>query len=300
MSTKKKWISALLIAALSLNAGCAKKPAENEKNNKQAEQAETEEKRTEPLKAQTIENLQYGDSAFETYDLYIPEGLDTTTPQPLVLWIHGGGWISGDKKSMEQDALFSQANGYISASMNYDLLLNEGASIDTMLDDITACMQSIQKELQSLGIKVDETALGGFSAGGHLAMLYGYTKAEQSPLPIRFIFEKSGIADFHPESWGDSSNSQYLQFFQGDEEFIETISPIYHVTPKAPPTIILQGENDQTVGNLQGSLINDALNQNNVVHDFYYIEGASHHLQENQERLDQAYQSFLEYARAYF
>lgn len=69
------------------------------------------------------------------------------------------------------------------------------------LDEITACIGSLKKTLSGQGYKTPKIALAGFSAGGHLALLYSYSRAAESPIPIAFVFEKVGPTDIGPNGF---------------------------------------------------------------------------------------------------
>ena len=86
--------------------------------------------------------------------------------------------------------------GFITATMGYTLLMNnyEQANIFRMIDEITAAIKSIKKELINAGFDGDklEMAIGGFSAGGHLSLLYAYGFGKNSPIPIKFVINMCG------------------------------------------------------------------------------------------------------------
>ena len=92
--------------------------------------------------------------------------------------------------------------GYITATMSYTLLINNFTdyNIYKILDEITACIQSIKEELKSRNFDENklEIALGGTSAGGHLAMLYSYSM-KNSPIPLKFVIDIVGpvLLDFN-------------------------------------------------------------------------------------------------------
>ena len=80
--------------------------------------------------------------------------------------------------------------GYITAKMGYTVLSGEYPeyNIYRILDEITACTENIIEQLQSIGFEGTklEMAIGGVSAGAHLASLYAYT-IKKTPIPIKFL-----------------------------------------------------------------------------------------------------------------
>ena len=92
--------------------------------------------------------------------------------------------------------------GYITATMGYTVLSGEYPefNIYRILDEITACIQNIKKQLNSLGFNNLEMALGGISAGAHIALLYGYS-IKNTIIPIKFLINIVGPLSLEPEFW---------------------------------------------------------------------------------------------------
>lgn len=140
------------------------------------------------------------------YDLYIPFSTEFTKNKHngIILFIHGGSWTSGDKGDMEYLTRRYAKYGYITATLSYTLLLENytDSNIFKMLDEITACIQSIKDELISRNFDADklELALGGTSSGAHVALLYTYSM-KNSPIPIKFAIDIVGPVSLEPKCW---------------------------------------------------------------------------------------------------
>ena len=140
------------------------------------------------------------------YDLYVPYSSLKRKDKynGIILFIHGGGWIKGDKKHFEFLASRFAKYGYITAALNYTLLIEKYKehNIFRILDEITACINSIKNKLKEEGFDENklELAIGGASAGGHLSLLYGYS-IKNSPLPIKFIINIVGVVSLESERW---------------------------------------------------------------------------------------------------
>ena len=132
------------------------------------------------------------------YDLYIPSSATEKKDKynRIILFIHGGAWVQGEKEQMEIFCSTYGSLGFITATMGYTLLMNnyEQANIFRMIDEITATINSIKKELIKYGFDGDklEMAISGGSAGGHLSLLYAYGYGNNSPIPIKFIINICG------------------------------------------------------------------------------------------------------------
>ena len=132
------------------------------------------------------------------YDLYIPKYSERRKKEinGVILWIHGGAWIAGDKDQMDFFCRFYSQIGYISATIGYTILVPdqyEQFNIYKMIDEITACIKAIKKELIKRGFNGDKLrlAIGGYSAGSHLTLLYSYL-INQNIIPLKFIIDMVG------------------------------------------------------------------------------------------------------------
>ena len=140
------------------------------------------------------------------YDLYIPYSSTKKKDKynGIILFIHGGGWINGQKESLDFLCSRYAKMGYITATMGYTLLLEKYKeyNIFRILDEITSCIKSIKEELINQGF--NETKLGiaieGTSSGAHLAMLYGYS-IKKTPIPIKFIINIVGPVTLTSDAW---------------------------------------------------------------------------------------------------
>jgi len=140
------------------------------------------------------------------YDLYIPYSTEFNKDKHngIILFIHGGSWISGDKGDMAYLSKRYAKYGYITATMSYTLLIKNYTdfNIFKILDEITACIQSIKDELISRNFDPNklELALGGASSGSHAASLYAYS-IKNSPIPIKFLINIVGPMSIEPKYW---------------------------------------------------------------------------------------------------
>ena len=140
------------------------------------------------------------------FDLYVPANLDREQEHNVILFIHGGAWISGLKSHVNPYVKLFANEGYIAATIEYTLLSKDmddpSLSIFRDLDEIDACVTTMVSCLKSLGFKEDKLSLviGGASSGAHLAMLYAYSRATH-PLPIKFIVDAVGPTDIQEDVW---------------------------------------------------------------------------------------------------
>ena len=133
----------------------------------------------------------------QKFDLYTPINslLNThTTPYPLVIYIHGGGWHKGDKRNSLLDYYGSSltAAGFAVASVNYRLAPKY--HYPTQNNDVACAIDTIAKLASSYDIDTNNVILFGDSAGGLLASDYVLTR-QDSPITVRGVISFYGTTD---------------------------------------------------------------------------------------------------------
>lgn len=140
------------------------------------------------------------------YNLFIPYSSlkNKDNYNGIILFIHGGAWVFGQKENIEYLCSRYSKCGYITAEMNHTLLVEkyEDSNIFRILDEITACIGSIKEELKGRGFNEDklELAIGGYSSGAHIALLYGYS-IKNIPIPLKFLIDFVGPITLDPKYW---------------------------------------------------------------------------------------------------
>jgi acetyl esterase/lipase len=104
----------------------------------------------------------------QSMDIYIREGL---TDAPVVLYVHGGGWIRGDKMRALFKPAYLVPKGYLFASMNYRF--HPEASLADMAADVASAAVWLKRHAKKYGGDGRRIVLMGHSAGGHLVALVG-------------------------------------------------------------------------------------------------------------------------------
>ena len=139
-------------------------------------------------------DVAYGNRPHNNYDLFLPVCAGEKDSLALILYVHGGSWMGGDKEWHHGDCYDWVQKGYATATMNYSLLTEEGVSLPTMLNEIEQCTEHIVGFAAEHGVSIRQMAIAGTSAGGHLAMMFAYSC--RHPLPLRFEAIKVGPSDF--------------------------------------------------------------------------------------------------------
>ncbi|RNA62825.1 alpha/beta hydrolase [Chryseobacterium nematophagum] len=233
-----------------------------------------------PNKEQKIYNLKYGEHEKQKMDIFLPLNYDKSSPTILI--IHGGAWKYGRKEHMIQIQKMLFKNNIPSININYRLVSkSKKITYREQLEDITTAIEKFNSLADKAELEPNNYILLGESAGGHLALLYGYQHPEQ----IKKIISMSGPTDFYSKEYLRSFYSKYssptLQKVVGtkfnrqhlSDEF-KKASPIANISHV--PTLIFQGNKDFLVNKHQGLALDSALKVQNVPHQLVFMKNTGH------------------------
>lgn len=141
------------------------------------------------IQANFYQDVPYGEGAFQSFDFY---QLKNQRSAPLVIYLHGGAFLGGDKttKAITADVNKLLSSGVNLIALNYALLSTaeiDKEGIGTPLSDITQAIDYISRQATNLGINIGSVGLYGDSVGGSLALWYslGVNNKEVTPLGLK-------------------------------------------------------------------------------------------------------------------
>ena len=268
------------------------------------------------MKTIIFNDVTYGDHERQRVDIFIPEKVKNVSG--LILFIHGGGWVDGDKTVHHPDAQFFCNLGYVVASMNYRYV-SENINIFDELDDITSALKAVKNKCFSHGLKPRRLILSGGSAGAHLSLMYAYTRQNEAPVtPVAVCAYCPGVNCAKPdfllgisgefEDWkygvlskacGTAVTKSDLLNIQQQTALLK-ISPEKYVSSDCVPTAVFHGRHDELVPLEQIKCFMDLLDSTGVKNDFLLYENSNHALDKDPETALQAKNIIKSYAEMYF
>jgi acetyl esterase/lipase len=185
-------------------------------------------------------------------------------PSPLIVVIHGGGWIEGDKSSFASDTYGVPGNivdfarlGFAAATINYRL--SKEAPYPAALEDCRAAIRWLREHAAEYQFDSKRIGAYGNSAGGHLALLLGLIedpadrgKALEQSSRVQAAASDSGPIDLLADYRNGAIRTVIGRFMGGSPEgarlaLFEQASPGHYVSAKGPPLLLIYGEADAQV-----------------------------------------------------
>ncbi len=222
------------------------------------------------------------------------------TPTPIVINIHGGGWNHGVKETQTGYGSFFK-NGFAVANVEYRLV--DVAPAPAAIEDVRCALIYIYTHSKELNIDTNKIVVMGGSSGGHLALMAGLLGNDKKfdnnckydgEIKVAAIIDKYGVTDLVPlNKWG--SAKRWLGKGVGNQQFTESVSPLYYVTKNSPPIYIVHGDADPTVPYEQSVALYEKLKTNGVKTKMLTIKGGVHgkFTKEESSKFSQDMWSFL-------
>ncbi len=175
-------------------------------------------------------------------------------PLPAIVFFFGGGWTGGSPTQFEPQSRHLASRGMIAIVADYRVKTRQGAKPADCVSDAKACVRWVRANAARLGIDPERIAVGGGSAGGHLAASVGSLPGLDTAQDDKSVScLPNALVLFNPATVMAPFPGLDLKGFGAglDEEKLGSapaeISPIHHIKKGMPPTIIFHGKADTTV-----------------------------------------------------
>jgi acetyl esterase/lipase len=202
--------------------------------------------------------------------------------RPALLYIHGGGWVEGEKETRMLGLLPFISKGWVVININYRLA--DVAKAPAAVEDCLRALQWIYDSADGFGVDTDRIVVAGESAGGHLALMTGMLEEGDVLCDGKFTVDPKksvaaiinwyGPADFtidegikgHP--WFD---------IEGDTgEILRSLSPISYADKDNPAIITIHGDADPLVDVAQSIKLHARLDEVGAKNKLVIIPGKKH------------------------
>lgn len=204
------------------------------------------------LKAETQSNVSYGTDAAEKMDIYLPAGRSVDSTK-LIILVHGGAWISGDKSDFASfiPVIQQRFPGYAIANINYRLATATANHFPSQESDMKSAIDFLIQKSNDYHISQKMVLLGA-SAGAHMALLQAYKFSSPKVLAVVDFFGPTDLTDLYSFYSSDPTTQNIFQLLMNgspnsNASLYTQSSPINFATSQSSPTIIFHGDADPVV-----------------------------------------------------
>ncbi|MCZ6675388.1 MAG: alpha/beta hydrolase [Verrucomicrobia bacterium] len=236
-----------------------------------------------------IRDLEYSkpEGLPQLLDLYLPKEM-SDGPLPVVVWVHGGGWLNGKKEIPKAEYL--AGHGYAVASINYRL--THEAIWPAQIEDCRESVRWLRRHAKSYHLDSKNIGVWGSSAGGHLVALMGtlpYPKDENISSRVKAVcdwFGPTELLSMPPNNVGNGRTEEDVANSNGAKllgctvkdcpELARQASALDNVSSDDASFLIMQGELDPGVPVSQSSRFYDKLKVHGVYAEFEIVKEGGH------------------------
>lgn len=198
--------------------------------------------RNKPRVGKILKNLRYGDRRHQKLDIILPPAPDKP---PVLVYVHGGSFISNDKRNFTRICCEYAAAGFAVFNINYGLAPKY--QYPSQLGDLTAALSWIGDNRDRFGCDADRMILAGDSAGAYLVAQYVAVRRRPDSIRGLVLFYGSyDIARAAVSGFPLMSKVLTAMFGSGkdDPAVMEDVSPTRHIPEDFPPVFLSAGWKD--------------------------------------------------------
>jgi len=236
---------------------------------------------------QVFPNLTYlTASNFEAkLDVYARRGV--TTPQPTVVYFHGGFWAAGSKEGSLMSLIPWMEMGWNVVNVEYRLA--RIAPAPAAVEDCLCALRYLAAQAKTYNIDVNRLVVTGESAGGHLTLTSAMIPessglarqcAGTTPVPkVAAAINWFGITDVADVIDGPNAANlavTWLGSLPNKDEIAKRVSPLTYVRPGLPPILTIHGDKDQLVPYNHATRLHEALTKAGVTNQLVTIRNGRH------------------------
>jgi acetyl esterase/lipase len=246
---------------------------------------------------EVLPNQVYGTASGRELKLDVYRPREAGAAVPVVVLIHGGGWVAGAKEMSVLMLLPYLEMGW--AAVNVEYRLGDVALAPAAVEDCRCALHWVGRNAKKHGFDVGKVVVTGGSAGGHLALTTGMLPAssgfdnlcaaeddpawtgpwqDQAP-KVAAIVNWYGITDVAAMLQGPEARSYAISWFGSQpsrEALGKQLSPVTWVRPGQPPVLTIHGDSDPIVPFAQAVRLHDALAKAGVKNRLLTIAGGKH------------------------
>jgi len=225
-----------------------------------------------------VKDVAYAEDGRRAHRLDVYRPRDHREGCPVFVYVHGGGWVMGDKREQGIPMMLHlAAHGWVCFTVNYRL--SPKATFPDHLDDVLLALRWVKEHAGEYGGNASFVATSGGSAGGHLAALAALTDdTVDTAVPIYGVYDFTNRHGLRSDGFIKYFlERQVMKLpFETNREAYEQASPIDRVHAGAPPMFVIHGANDSLVPVQEARTFVAALRASGARVAYAELPGAQH------------------------
>ena len=217
-------------------------------------------------------------------DVY--QSRDATTPNPTLVYFHGGGWVQGSKEASSLTFLPFLDMGWNVVNVEYRLA--KVSLAPAAVQDGLCALRWVYRNAKEYNVDTGRLVVMGNSAGGHLALTTGMVPASAAldslcpgteDLKVAAVINWYGITDVEELLGGPNERNFAVAWLGGMGNRVaiaKRVSPLTYVRAGLPPIISIQGDADPVVPYTQNVRLHQTLEQAGIRNQLVTVPGGKH------------------------
>ncbi|CAA6816455.1 MAG: Unknown protein [uncultured Sulfurovum sp.] len=232
-------------------------------------------------------NVAYGLDELQRYDVYFKKTKEKNHSNPMMIYVHGGGWNKGDKKAYQNFCKLYADRGFTTVSINYRLLKPPTVSMEEMVLDIRNAIKHVVANAKVYEGNAQKVVVIAESAGAQLAYVAISRLSNKKMISASFFSSM-------PSNFKLFSKKKQIQLsnIENDEKritWLERYSPLKQLPVYKTPTFMVHSLNDAVVSSkhLESLEIQSVIHWNNI--STLWVESAEHPVLPSNKSLQPSY-----------
>lgn len=262
------------------------------------------------------ENITYGKGRDVDLKLDLARPKDGEGPFPAIVFIHGGGWVGGNRQGYRGMIEQAARKGYVAVTITYRLTQPDKETrvpkspFPAQIHDCKCAIRWLRSVAEKYHIDTDRIGVTGGSAGGHLSLLVGladdtaklegnggHEKFSSRVQAVVNVYGPTDLAKLHADvpQVRDLIRALCHGTPEASAEAYRTASPVTYVSKGNPPVLTIHGDKDNVVTVSQATLLDEVMRKAGARHELLVLKDQGHGFSgESAKQADSALWAFFE------
>ena len=176
--------------------------------------------------------------------IFYPSKHKNSDQRSVIIFFHGGGWVKGNPKQFYGQSKYLASRGMVAISAEYRTSSKHNIEPKDCVEDAKSAVRWVRSHAKLLGINPEKIAVGGGSAGGHLAASTAFLKYfDNLDEDLSISSHPNALVLFNPVFDNGPKGFRHKDV----KKYWRQFSPIDNIKTNPPPTIMFFGSLDKLI-----------------------------------------------------